>query len=240
MRIFAIADLHLDGGAGKPMDIFGPHWANHRDRIFGSWQINVRPDDCVLIPGDICWAMYFKEAYEDLTAISKLNGTKILLRGNHDYWWNSLTQMRAALPESIKLIQNDSVDMGEFTVCGSRGWLLPTDSEFKQADKKIYERELLRLELSLRSVRRTDVPIVCMMHFPPISSDGAQTGFTRLMEQYGVKRCVYGHLHGKSCVGAFNGSAFGIKFDLCSADSLGFEPMLVDLDNTETDHYPAP
>ena len=234
MKLFAIADLHLDGGAGKPMDVFGSHWANHRERIFASWQQSVAPDDCVLIPGDICWAMYFADAYEDLMALSALNGTKILIRGNHDYWWSSLTQMREKLPDNIRLIQNDSVDMGGFVVCGSRGWLLPSDAEFKQADRKIYERELIRLELSLRSVRRNDVPIICMMHYPPVGADGAETEFSKLMQKYGVSLCLYGHLHGRSCDGAFNGSCSGVEFRLCSADSLGFEIMPVELERKET------
>ncbi len=229
MRVYAIADLHLDGGAGKPMDVFGTHWANHRERIFASWQEAVAPNDCVLIPGDICWAMYFADALSELEAISRLNGVKVLIRGNHDYWWNSLTRMRSRLPSNMLLIQNDSVDMGEFAVCGSRGWLLPTDSEFKQDDRKIYERELIRLELSLRSVKRRDIPIICMLHFPPLSQSGADTGFTELLERYGVSLCVYGHLHGKSCQTAFNGEHNGVEYRLCSADSLGFAPTLIDL-----------
>lgn len=222
MKVFAIADLHLDGGAGKPMDVFGSHWANHRERIFDSWRQNVSPEDCVLIPGDICWAMYFKDALPELMAISQLNGTKVLIRGNHDYWWSSLTQMRETLPKDIVLVQNDSAFMGGFTVCGSRGWLLPTDSEFKQTDKKIYERELIRLELSLKSVRNKEFPIVCMMHYPPLSASGEDTGFTALMERYGVSKCVYGHLHGSACACAFNGVRNDIEYRLCSADSLGF------------------
>ena len=229
MRIFAIADLHLDGGAGKPMDVFGAHWANHRERIFSSWQSLVSPEDCVLIPGDICWAMYFEDALNDLNDIASLNGTKILIRGNHDYWWSSLAKMRDALPCDIKLVQNDSVDMGEFVVCGSRGWLLPTDSEFKQADRKIYERELIRLELSLRSIKRKDLPVICMLHFPPVASSGCDSGFSELLERYGVRLCLYGHLHGSSCSSAFNGVKNGIEYRLCSADSLDFKLARIEL-----------
>lgn len=229
MKIFAIADLHLDGGAGKPMDVFGSHWANHRERIFCSWQNTVSPEDYVLIPGDICWAMYFEDAYSELISISELNGTKVLIRGNHDYWWSSLTKMREALPKNLILIQNDSACLNGFTVCGSRGWLLPGDSEFKSSDKKIYERELIRLELSLRSVRNKQEPIICMLHYPPLSSNGDDTGFTALMEQYGVSKCLYGHLHGATCASAFNGIKNNIEYRLCSADSLGFNLMQLEL-----------
>ena len=154
MKLFAIADLHMDGGAGKPMEVFGPHWAGHCARIFGSWRSSVAEGDVVLVPGDISWAMRFSEALPDLNAISELPGLKVLLRGNHDYWWGSLTQMRAALPESVKLIRNDALDCGPFVVCGSRGWLLPSDQDFSSDDRRIYERELIRLGLSLAAAKR--------------------------------------------------------------------------------------
>lgn len=227
MKVFAIADLHLDGGAGKPMDVFGSHWAFHRERIFDAWQELVSPEDVVLIPGDICWAMYFEDAKADLLSISELNGTKLMIRGNHDYWWSSLTQMRDFLPDNTLLIQNDSVSLGGYTFCGSRGWLLPSDSEFKQSDKKIYERELIRLELSLKSGARSGLPIICLLHFPPLNVSGEDTGFTELMDKYGVKLCAYGHLHGRSCEKAFNGEKNGVAYKLCSADSLGFRPCLL-------------
>jgi len=227
MRVFAIADLHLDGGAGKPMDVFGAHWANHRERIFSSWQELVCQDDLVLIPGDICWAMYFEDAKQELLSISKLNGTKLLIRGNHDYWWSSPTKMRAFLPDNMLLIQNDAATVGGYTFCGSRGWLLPTDSEFKQDDRKIYERELIRLELSLRAGARSGLPLICMLHFPPLALSGADSGFTELLEKYNVKMCIYGHLHGRSCQNAFNGVKNGIEYLLCSADSIGFKPVMI-------------
>ena len=231
MKLFAIADLHMDGGAGKPMEVFGPHWAGHCGRIFGSWRSSVAEGDVVLIPGDISWAMRFSEALPDLNAISELPGLKVLLRGNHDYWWGSLTQMRAALPESVKLIRNDALDCGPFVVCGSRGWLLPASNEFKAEDRRIYERELIRLELSLSAAARiaSGRPIVAMLHFPPLMADAAPTGFSALLEKYGVSRCLYGHLHGSLAweVG-YKGELNGVKYDLCSADSLDFTPLLVE------------
>ena len=233
MKLFAIADLHLDGGAGKPMDVFGEMWAGHRERIFGSWRETVGEEDVVLIPGDISWAMHFKDALPDLFSISELPGTKVLSRGNHDYWWGSLSRMREALPGNMKLIQNDAVDLGDLVVCGSRGWILPSDPDFSGADRKIYERELLRLGLSLDAADRLakgEKPIVCMLHFPPAMKDGAATGFTELMEKNGVSLCVYGHLHGAPAwdVG-IKGELNGIRYKLCSADSLGFSPAEIAL-----------
>ena len=235
MKLFAIADLHMDGGAGKPMDVFGSHWADHCGRIFGLWRELVSGEDTVLIPGDISWAMHFCDALPDLFAISELPGNKVLLRGNHDYWWSSLTRMRAALPESIKLIQNDACDIGPAVIAGSRGWLLPESPDSSSDDKRIYERELIRLELSLTAAKRITEqngavkPVIAMLHFPPVLREGRGTGFTKLLEEYGVSRCLYGHLHGSQAwdVG-FQGELNGIKYDLCSADSLGFIPKLIE------------
>ena len=232
MKLFAIADLHMDGGAGKPMDVFGPHWAGHCERIFSSWQGCVGEGDAVLIPGDISWAMHFPDALPDLMTISELSGTKVLLRGNHDYWWGSLTRMRGALPDNMKLIQNDACDLGPFVVCGSRGWILPSDSDFSADDRRIYERELIRLELSLGAAKRLaapeEKPITAMLHFPPVMRDGNATGFTELLEKYGVSRCLYGHLHGSIAweVG-FKGERNGVVYELVSADALGFAPKLI-------------
>ena len=231
MKLFAIADLHMDGGAGKPMDVFGPNWDRHCERIFGSWQSMVSDEDTVLVPGDISWAMHLKDALPDLYALSALPGKKVLLRGNHDYWWSSLTQMRAALPEDVILIQNDAHDIGPAVVCGSRGWVLPGDAEFSAADRRIYNRELIRLELSLGCAQRLangEKPIICMMHFPPLLRDGKPNGFTELMERFGVARCLYGHLHGSPAweVG-YDGEYNGVEYTLCSADRLDFEPMQI-------------
>ena len=231
MKLFAIADLHLDGGAGKPMDVFGPQWAGHCDRIFGLWRETVGEGDCVLIPGDISWAMRFGDALPDLNAISELPGKKVLLRGNHDYWWSSLTRIRAALPEGMALIQNDAVDIGPAVIAGSRGWSLPASADFTAEDRKIYEREAIRLNLSLAAAKRLSggvKPIIAMMHFPPMLRGGSPTAFSEALERYGVTRCVYGHLHGSlaweaGCRGEIN----GVFYELCSADSLGFKPKLI-------------
>ena len=237
MKIFAIADLHMDGGAGKPMDVFGPNWAGHCERIFGSWQSCVLDEDAVLIPGDISWAMRFYEALPDLMRIAELPGRKVLLRGNHDFWWSSPTRMRSALPEKMSVIQNDAVDLGPAVVCGSRGWILPADDSFSADDRKIYERELLRLELSLAAAQRLakgEKPIIAMMHFPPLLKDGEPTGFSKKLAEYGVSVCVYGHLHGEGAWGAgFTGELDGTRYELCSADSLGFMPKRIFEANAE-------
>jgi len=233
VRIFAIGDLHLPGGDKKPMDVFGAHWENHFERIEKDWRARVAEEDVVLIPGDISWAMQLEPALEDLRRISLLPGKKLILRGNHDFWWSSLTQLRCSLPENMHAVQNDAYDAGDVVFCGSRGWTLPqagnTEMSLGQAasqDEKIYRREAMRLEMSLKAAKRMagDRPIFAMMHYPPLLPEYARGGteFTRLMTEYGVVRCVYGHLHGPSVQRGYNGLYNGVQYDLVSCDALGF------------------
>lgn len=226
MKVFAIGDLHLPGGDKKPMDIFGPHWADHFSRICEDWRARVSPRDIVLIPGDISWAMQLADAARDLEAIGALPGVKIILRGNHDYWWTSLTQLRAVLPPGMHAVQNDAFDGGGAVFCGTRGWTIPPRENACAQDVKLYRREELRLEMSLRQARELAQgrPVVAMMHFPPVTLENLACGtaFTRLLAAYGVTRCVYGHLHGASIRRGFCGEMGGVRYDLVSCDALGF------------------
>lgn len=228
MAIFAIADLHLDTG-DKPMDVFGSAWERHAERIFLCWERLVSPSDTVLIPGDISWAMTLSQAMPHLERIGALPGRKVILRGNHDYWWSSASRVRDALPEEMYLIQNDSLMLDGVLIAGSRGWLLPSADGFGQDDLRIYEREKIRLELSLGSARRRDehAPLVCMMHYPPLSEADRDTGFTELLGAYRVDRVVYGHLHGAALRGAFRGEHRGVVYQQVSSDGIGFEPARV-------------
>ena len=154
MSIFAIGDLHLPGGDKKPMDVFGAHWERHFERICADWQSRVKPEDIVLIPGDISWAMQLGDALNDLREIAKLPGTILLLRGNHDFWWSSLSQLRACLPKNMHAMQNDAFDAGECVFCGTRGWTIPLGQNAAAQDEKLYRREALRLEMSLKDAAR--------------------------------------------------------------------------------------
>lgn len=233
MRIFAIGDLHLPGGDKKPMDVFGAHWENHFERIGKDWRERVSDEDIVLIPGDISWAMQLEHALEDLRRIALLPGKKLILRGNHDFWWSSLTQLRCNLPQNMHALQNDAYDAGEAVFCGSRGWTLPQAGNSAAAqgaavsqDEKIYRREAMRLEMSLKAARKMagERPVFAMMHYPPLLPEYVRGGteFTRLMTEYGVSRCVYGHLHGPSVQRGYNGLYNGVQYDLVSCDALGF------------------
>jgi len=223
LSIFAIADLHLPGGDIKPMDIFGAHWADHFERISQDWRSRVRDDDIVLLPGDISWAMSLPDAIPDLKAIGELPGKKVLLRGNHDYWWSSISRVRDALPENMYAVQNDCVCIDDTVICGTRGWNLPGEQTTAD-DMKIYQRELLRLNMTLTQARRmaADRPIVCMMHFPPLTEAVRDSGFVELLQQFGISDVVYGHLHGAGLKTAFKGEYRGIRFHLVSCDGLGF------------------
>ena len=207
------------------MDVFGSHWENHFERISESWRARVSEDDVVLIPGDISWAMQLADALQDLERIAQLPGRILILRGNHDYWWSSLTQLRCSLPQGMHAVQNDAYDAGDMVFCGTRGWTIPGQDAAAQ-DEKIFRREVLRLEMSLKAAAQTadGRPIVAMMHYPPLLPEhkASGTAFTRLLSAYGVSRCVYGHLHGQSIQRGINGVYDGVRYDLVSCDALGF------------------
>lgn len=225
MRIFALADLHLSFSAPKPMDIFGTGWIDHADTIRNNWQKNVSDSDIVLVPGDISWAMQLTEAKTDLDFIASLNGTKILLRGNHDYWWNSVTQLRSILDKTVYCIQNDCLTIEDFSFGGTRMWGIPNDDSTKE-DIKIYRRELGRMKMSLDQMPTGKRRIV-MLHFPPTNEKHEENELTKLMEEYEIETVVYGHLHAKSHYSAFNGVLNGVRYQLCACDYLGFKPIQI-------------
>ena len=226
MKIFALGDIHLSQSVDKPMDVFGKKWDNHFERIRDAWQGTVADEDIVLVPGDISWAMSLKDAAADLEALGGLNGYKLIMRGNHDYWWSSLSKVRAMLPDKTFALQNDSFTMGGVSFAGSRGWVCPGSAGFSEAeDRRIYERELVRLELSLS--RAKGKPLIGMLHYPPFNEKRAPSGFTNLFERFGAAQVIYGHLHDKACKNAFEGERNGVVYTLCSADHLDFAPRLI-------------
>ena len=224
MAVFAISDLHLPGGGVKPMDVFGEHWSGHFEKISADWREKVTAEDVVLLPGDLSWAMALQDARGDLAAIGALPGKKVILRGNHDYWWSAIGRVRDALPEGMYAVQNDGVALNGRIICGTRGWTIPNE-QTSADDVKIYKRELLRLEMTLKDARRrsADAPLLCMMHYPPLTESQPDTGFTALLQQYGVRDLVYGHLHGVALRGAFRGERGGIRYHQVSCDGLDFK-----------------
>jgi predicted phosphohydrolase len=230
MNIYAIGDLHLSGESPKPMDIFGDHWADHWPRIKESWQQTVSDDDVVLIPGDISWAMKLEDARCDLIAIGALPGRKIIMRGNHDYWWGSLSQVQSLLPPHMYALQNNSFVFEDCVIGGTRGWLCPGNHYFSAAsDEKIYLREAGRLELSLAHARKQspNARLIGMIHYPPSDQSGSRTLFTDIFEKYNTEMVVYGHLHAGSIRGALNGTVRGVSYKLVSCDAIGFQPVKI-------------
>lgn len=233
MRLYAIGDLHLPGGQEKPMNVFGEHWEDHFARIAGDWRSRVTPEDVVLIPGDTSWAMQLKDAIPDLHAIGELPGRKILIKGNHDYWWTGIGQVRRILPDGMSALQHDTADIGPAVICGTRGWAYPTaETPLSPEDERIFNREMIRLELALEAAAKEagERPIVVMLHYPPIYSAERDTPFTALLEKYPVHTVVYGHLHGAGIRAGFTGEHGGIRYVLASCDSLGFALTEVTLD----------
>ncbi len=225
MNIFAIGDLHLSGYIQKPMDVFGEHWSGHWEKIKESWETLVSDDDVVLLPGDLSWAMRLEEARADISSICEMPGSKVLLKGNHDYWWGSLAQVNSLLFNKTFALQNNSLIFSDFVIAGTRGWLCPANRQYNaETDEKLYKREAGRLELSLSHARKTapDKHLIGMIHYPPSDQDGSPTVFTDLFEKYGALQVVYGHLHAASIKGALSGTVRGVSYSLVSCDAIDF------------------
>lgn len=231
MRIFAISDLHLSTACDKPMDIFGGNWLGYTEKLKSNWKKIVSDDDLVLVAGDISWAMKLEEASSDLVWIDELPGKKIIIKGNHEYWWKSISSVRAALPNSISAIQNDAIKFDGFVVCGTRGWDIPDKANnFSEEDMKIFKREVERLTLSLKvasNIKSEGDKIICMMHFPPYLMQESETEFTKLLTQYGVSDVVFGHVHGKTNY-PHEKIINGVKYHFTSCDQINMTPVLID------------
>ncbi len=224
MKVFAISDLHLSINSNKPMNIFGPVWENYLEEIENSWSSLVTENDLVLISGDISWAMKLNDAKADLNYLSKFSGKKVIIKGNHDYWWSSISGVRSLLPENLYALQNDALRFGNYVVCGSRGWTVPEITHKTEDDEKIYKRELIRMELSLKSaleLKQGGDTLIVMMHYPPFNSKLEENDFTKLFEQFGVDIVVYGHLHSYDKKQRLITYINNIKYYLTSCDLVG-------------------
>lgn len=231
MSIYAIADLHLPFGVDKPMNVFGKAWQDYTQKIFENWSNTVKPDDTVILPGDLSWATYLEDACRDFEFIHNLPGQKIITKGNHDYFFTTLSKMNKFLSENnfstIKILQNNCFFVEDILICGTRGWDVEKKSE---EDLKILNREAIRLELSLKSAKDgfENKDIYVFMHYPPILKDRqVNTVFTEIMEKYNVKKCFYGHLHANGINNAFEGNNNNVIFSLISADYLKFMPLKI-------------
>lgn len=233
MKIFAIGDLHLsfDENIHKPMDKFGPGWEEHTEKLERNWRRLVSEEDIVLIPGDISWALRIEEALADFEWIHALPGKKILSKGNHDLWWSRITYLNS-LYDDIIFLQNDCyvTDDPGIVIAASRGWPYPGSDEYTEHDEKIYARELLRMGMGLEAAKKAapDARVIACLHYPPAGPSGRETEFTKLLEKYGVWKCVYGHLHGMPAYNTgIKGRCRGVEYILASFDYLDGVPKLI-------------
>lgn len=230
MKIFSISDLHLSGMSDKPMDVFGAGWEGHFDKIKNDWQNKVAEDDMVLLCGDTSWGTKLEEGVFDLNSLKGLKGRKVFVKGNHDYWWNGISKLRDAAPDdTFYFLQNDCVKFGNIIICGSRGWSCPGSADYTEHDEKLYLREAERFKLCFKEVEKVreegDVLIV-MTHYPPMGLKLQDTLFTKLFEENGADKVVFGHIHGQSFF-PFRTVKGGIEYVLTSCDKVGFALQLI-------------
>ncbi|MBE6720481.1 MAG: serine/threonine protein phosphatase [Ruminococcaceae bacterium] len=225
MSLYAIADTHLSFGTDKPMDSF-PGWKDYVERIEKNWNKLITDSDTVVIAGDISWAMNFEELYADFDFINRLKGSKIIIKGNHDYWWNTLTKMNKFISDyefdTIQILQNNSFVVDGVSVCGSRGWMFESTEEH---DEKVLNREVGRIKMSLDSAVCEEK--ILFLHYPPVTTDQSCEAIMSLINEYNIKNCYYGHLHGAAARFAIDDTINNCRFELISCDRLGFIPKLI-------------
>ena len=230
MNIYAIGDLHLSFSTDKPMDIFGGNWEGHFKKIKADWLDKVTQEDVVLIPGDISWAMKLCDAVKDLEQLALLPGKKIFIRGNHDYWWNGIGKLRAVAPnDTFYFLQTDSVKIDNFVFVGSRGWTCPGSPDFTEQDQKLYLREAERFKLAFKEAekyRQDGDRVVALIHYPPFTLKNEETLFTKLFEENGVEKAVFGHLHGAAYF-PLKTQKRGVEYILASCDKVDFRLVKV-------------
>jgi hypothetical protein len=226
LSLFVIGDLHLPLGVNKPMDIFGG-WDDYVNRLKENWQRKVKPQDTVVIPGDFSWAMGLEESLEDFKFLQSFNGTKIISKGNHDYWWSTAAKMEKFFFEngisSVKILHNNFYPYGGYGICGTRGWI---NDNGEPADKKVLAREAGRLEMSISAAEKANCKPIVFLHYPPVYLTGVNEEIMRVLHAHGITECFYGHIHGKkghAC--AVKGMLDGINYHLISSDFLQFDPM---------------
>lgn len=224
--LYTIGDLHLSFGTDKPQDIF-PGWDNYLERLENNWNSKITADDTVILLGDHSWAMKIEDSLADLEFIDKkLNGRKILVKGNHDLWWSTMNKVTSFAAQNglttLNFLFNNAYLVEGKAICGTRGWI---SENGEPADAKVLNREAGRLELSLQAAAKLGGELVAFIHYPPIYGREENIPITDILHKYGVKRCYYAHLHGRSIKGALNGERGGVEYRLVSADGVGFDPV---------------
>lgn len=232
MAIFAISDLHLPFGIDKPMNVFGKAWEDYTDKLYENWNKHVTDDDTVILPGDFSWATYLEQSVADFQFLESLPGKKIIAKGNHDYFFTTMSKMEKFLFEqgfsSVQILHNNFFLVENTLICGSRGWDITAHGE---EDEKLTHREAVRLELSIGAAKKEhpELPVLAFLHYPPIYQQNPETNnpIRDILEKYEIKHCYYGHLHAKGIENAFVGEYHGVNYQLISADFLEFMPLKI-------------
>ena len=228
LSLYAIGDLHLSLGSDKPMDVFGGGWENYVEKIKAGFSM-LGPDDVCVLCGDTSWGMSFEESVDDFKFISELPGKKIILKGNHDYWWNTVSKMTSFFQKndigSVDILNNNCFFYEDVAICGTRGWFADTETDAEHS-AKIMARETSRLRASLEAAGDTAVKL-CFFHYPPRFYDIICTDVIAVMNEFGVKNCWYGHIHGHGQRFAVTGEVGGITYSMISADYVGFIPQKI-------------
>lgn len=226
MALYAIGDLHLSFGADKPMDVFGGAWNNYIDKLREGLSV-IQPEDTTVLLGDLSWALDLDGAREDFAFISAIPGRKIILKGNHDFWWTTAAKFYRFCEKNgfsdLYILNNNAYVYEDIAICGTRGWFFEEEAEEGSHNDKVFKRELIRLEASLRAAEKEE--IFCFLHYPPRYRGYECREILSLLKKYGVKECCYGHLHGDSHKLAIEGNCDGVNFRLCAADYLKFRPI---------------
>ena len=230
MALYVIGDTHFSEGCNKPMDIFGGAWTGYRDKLVSALSV-LQPEDTLVLAGDFSWGMSLQEALPDFRLLDSFPGKKLLIKGNHDYWWETVSKMKRFFAENaietIDFLHNSCYFYNGAALCGTRGWFYDKNDP-AAGDDKIFKRELLRLEASLKAaVDQGASEIDCFLHYPPVFAGTEVPQITEILSRYPDKRVFYGHLHGDSLRGAFSGMRNGIYYAVVSADALGFKPIQI-------------
>lgn len=227
MSLFTIGDLHLSLSVDKPMDIFGG-WSNYVEKLKENWLNLIKSEDTVVLVGDTSWGMTLEQAEEDFRFVHNLPGKKIILKGNHDYWWTTKNKMDNFFSEkgfqTLNILNNNHFKYDNFGICGTRGWINETKIE---ADKKVLLREAGRLDASIISAKKAELIPIVFLHYPPIYAGNYNYEMLEILHKHEIKHCFYGHIHGKSCDYSINGERDGINYRLISSDFLQFNPLLI-------------
>lgn len=239
MSIFTIADLHLSSDGSKSMEIFGPRWRDYQYKIEKNWRAIVNPEDTVIIPGDISWALKLEDSLSDFLFLESLPGTKLIGKGNHDFWWSTMAKLNAFFEEnnirSIRFLYNNAYRLDDCIVCGTRGWFVEENQQNTVGNTdymRIVNREVIRLRLSLDEAKKLcdaaeePLPILVFLHFPPVWNEFVCKEIVETLKEYGIRSCYFGHIHG-AYYAPRTREYDGIEFTICAADYLNFAPMPV-------------